>query len=166
MKYSSTPAKNTKGRREGAGYYITEECERLFCDTLKAVFHGEGNLASQESLVMDMHKYGKDEQDYFGKSKGLGGNNSIDDRQAYITDWLEIWDYVGGATFRGFVANHQGERSLFVFFDRGILGSDLKPGYVLNTGRQYTRLTCLQAHGVTRAMRNFGLQLLALGRLP
>lgn len=79
---------------------------------------------------MDMHKYGKDEQDYFGMSKGLGRNKSKDDQQAYVTDWLEIWDYVGGATFRGFVAEHQGERSLFVFFDSGVLGSDLKPGYV------------------------------------
>jgi len=45
-----------------------------------------------------------------------------------ITHWLEIWDYVGGARFRGFIAEKEGERSLFVFFDQDVLGSDLKPG--------------------------------------
>lgn len=80
---------------------------------------------------MDIQNYGTDGQDCFGNTKGLGGNKSKDDQQASVTDWLEIWDYVGGATFRGYVAEHQGERSMFVFFDSGVLSSDLKPGYVL-----------------------------------
>jgi hypothetical protein len=43
-------------RRGGtAAYYIKEECERLFCETLRAVFLVEGFGSSEDSLVMDMH---------------------------------------------------------------------------------------------------------------
>jgi hypothetical protein len=121
--------KNSKASRGGAAYLtITEECERLFCDTLKAVFLGEGNLALQESLVMDMQNYGSNGRDYFGDTRELAGEISRPDHDATVTDWLEIWDYVGGATFRGYIAENHGERSMFVFFDSGVLSSDLKPG--------------------------------------
>jgi hypothetical protein len=155
-RYSSMPMKNTKASREGAAYLtITEECERLFCDTLKAVFLGEGNLALQESLVMDMQNYGLNGRDYFGSTKELGRQTSRHDHQASVTDWLEIWDYVGGATFRGYITEHQGERSMFVFFDSGVLSSDLKPGCVEQYfNAQTMRLTDLQTYGSARALRN------------
>ena len=47
-----------------------------------------------------------------------------------LTDWLEMYDYAGGTRFRGFVADGVTGRSMFVFFDQGVLGNDLKPGYV------------------------------------
>jgi len=123
------PGKNVKAGRGGAAYLtITEECERLFCDTLKAVFLGEGNLASQESLVMDMQKYGSNARAYAGNKGMLDGEGSRYGHQMLVTDWLEIWDYVGGATFRGYIADNEGERTMFVFFDSGVLSSDLKPG--------------------------------------
>jgi len=51
------------------------------------------------------------------------------ERRGLVTQWVEIWDYVGGARFRGFVAEKEdGERAMFVFFDDGVVGSDLKPG--------------------------------------
>ena len=41
--------------------------------------------------------------------------------------WLEIWDYLGGASFRAFVSDNGQEKSLFVFFDiDGVMGRDLK----------------------------------------
>lgn len=43
---------NSSIRDGGAAYTITEECERLFCETLKTVFLGEGNLAFTDSLAM------------------------------------------------------------------------------------------------------------------
>jgi hypothetical protein len=49
---------------------------------------------------------------------GGGGTN--------VGSWLEVWDYVGGASFRGFIAEENGEKSLFAFFDPGVLGRDLK----------------------------------------
>jgi hypothetical protein len=45
--------------------------------------------------------------------------------------WLEIWDYAGGSSFRGFVSQDPEDKTLFVFFDIGILGRDLKKAYVL-----------------------------------
>lgn len=50
---------------------------------------------------------------------------------AAITDWLEMWDYVGGIRFRGFVAEKEEEKAMFVFFDQSAVGGDLKAGYVL-----------------------------------
>ena len=49
-------------------------------------------------------------------------------RHGLVTDWLEVYDYVGGAKFRGFIAENQGERALFIFFEEAVHGSDLKPG--------------------------------------
>lgn len=48
------------------------------------------------------------------------------------TAWMEIWDYQGGASFLAFVAENfiTGEKSLFVFFDAGVVGYDLKKALV------------------------------------
>lgn len=43
---------------------------------------------------------------------------------------LEVWDYVGGNRFRGFVADRDGERAMFIFFDPTVIGAELKTGYV------------------------------------
>ncbi|KAJ4158639.1 uncharacterized protein LMH87_009155 [Akanthomyces muscarius] len=46
-----------------------------------------------------------------------------------VDAWMEVWDYVGGASFRAFLASNdgEGEKSLFVFFDlEGVMGRDLK----------------------------------------
>ena len=45
-----------------------------------------------------------------------------------VSDWVEVWDYVGGIRFRGFVAEKAGERALFVFFDRDVIGGKIKAG--------------------------------------
>ncbi|KAG9815477.1 hypothetical protein KCU90_g25215, partial [Aureobasidium melanogenum] len=48
------PGIKARSRSGGAAYTITEECERLFCETLDTVFLGEGNTVAQDSLVMGM----------------------------------------------------------------------------------------------------------------
>ncbi|KAL1584421.1 hypothetical protein WHR41_06343 [Cladosporium halotolerans] len=48
-----------------------------------------------------------------------------------IREYLEVYDYhATGTRFRGFVAESSGaaERALFVFFDKEVMGQDLKPG--------------------------------------
>lgn len=46
-----------------------------------------------------------------------------------IRHYVEVWDYAGGARFRGFVADKGADmRTMFIFFDRGLIGMDLKPG--------------------------------------
>lgn len=134
-------------RRGGAAYTITGESERLFCETLRAVFLGEGNLACQDSLVTGVQN---DQQllqghsDYGCDVRSSGSMTGYEDRihglpfpevdgfverRGLVTQWVEIWDYVGGARFRGFVAEKEdGERAMFVFFDDGVVRSDLKPG--------------------------------------
>lgn len=42
--------------------------------------------------------------------------------------WMEIWDYRGGCSFRGFVGGQGDRKSLFAFFDSSIIGKDLKQG--------------------------------------
>ena len=45
----------------------------------------------------------------------------------FVQQWLEIYDYASDARFRGFVAtNSYGQRTLFIFFERNIVGKDLK----------------------------------------
>jgi hypothetical protein len=44
-----------------------------------------------------------------------------------------MWDYVGGIQFRGFVAEKEDEKAMFVFFDQSVVVGDLKAGYVAST---------------------------------
>jgi hypothetical protein len=42
--------------------------------------------------------------------------------------FFEVWDYVGGSSFRGFIAERPGAKSMFVFFARDSFQSNLKAG--------------------------------------
>lgn len=125
-------------KRSGdAAHHITEECERLFCETLGAVFLVEKDTGLENSLVMDaLHV----------STKHMGGarastvyrhhlptpSPSPDSKMlpppgGLIRDYVEMWDYVGGTRFRGFVADKDDERAMFAFFDKEVIGKDLKP---------------------------------------
>jgi len=60
--------------------------------------------------------------------------NSSSSTQTRVAAYLEVFDYVGGSAFRGFVSEKgslaQPERSLFLFFDKGVNGTELKSGLV------------------------------------
>jgi hypothetical protein len=43
-----------------------------------------------------------------------------------VVAWAEIWDYGGGASFRAFVTEDGDSKTLFAFFDAGVVGHDLK----------------------------------------
>ncbi|KAI9732848.1 MAG: hypothetical protein M1834_003786 [Cirrosporium novae-zelandiae] len=111
------PNKSPEARRGGATYTITDECERLFCEKLRAVFLGERIQTNQDSLVMDT-KY----------NKGYRKHDLAVRSAPFITEFIEVWDYIGGARFRGFTADGPRGRALFVFLDQGAIGSDLKSG--------------------------------------
>ncbi|TKA65984.1 hypothetical protein B0A49_07162 [Cryomyces minteri] len=128
-------------RGGAAAYNITGECERLFCETLRAVFLGEGNLALQDSLVMGMpSRNTRFEYRGHGLPRSLPSPMSLSELETEsngyteqeskggVREWIEIWDYVGGARFRGFVGGNDAEKALFVFFDEGVIGRDLKHG--------------------------------------
>jgi len=107
---------------------------------MAAAFYGDKNVARSGSVRMDSvnhiyynangqlntppdddHLFQDTPDERVPKSNGGRGGDG-----ASIHSWLEVWDYVGGASFRGFVAENNGEKSLFAFFDPGVLGRDLK----------------------------------------
>ena len=56
-----------------------------------------------------------------------GDVDFLDDPRT-VEKWIEVWDYVGGVRFRGFLASNEDRRAVFVFFDDNVLSHDLKPG--------------------------------------
>lgn len=66
-------------------------------------------MAKQDSLVMDMH-------------------DTVTKHRAFISEWIEVWDYASDMNFKGFVGGLAGHKSLFVFFKPIMVGKDLKPG--------------------------------------
>lgn len=93
---------------------IPEECERLFCDKLSTIFLGERIRARQESLGMDVFQ---DTQ-----------QNQLGSQYDRIKRWIEVWDYTADTIYRGFVADMEGEKTLFVFLEDKALGNGLKSG--------------------------------------
>lgn len=103
-------------KREAA-HTIPGECERLFCDTLSAIFLGERSVVRQESLGVDA--YQTVQLNYTGQERKR------------IQRWVELWDYAGDAIYRGFVTSMGDERTLFVFLENDALGHGLKSGYII-----------------------------------
>ncbi|KAH4111817.1 hypothetical protein HBH74_101430 [Parastagonospora nodorum] len=125
---SSPPlaAKHTpRARRGGAAYTITGECERLFCETLRSVFLGEGSQICEDSLVLGTHCK---VDGYPERLMDSPEPETIAADSGVVSDWIEMWDYVGGIRFRGFVADKDGEKAMFVFFDQSVVAGDLKAG--------------------------------------
>ncbi|KAK5169164.1 uncharacterized protein LTR77_006473 [Saxophila tyrrhenica] len=139
-------------KRSGdAAHHITEHCERMFCETLKAVFLVEKDSGFENSLVMDAqhntataggYKSGtvqiplrqQQQKATIMKHDLPTPSPSPDARKPYLEiggmlrDHVEMWDYACDARFTGFVADKEDERALFVFFDKDVMGKDLKPG--------------------------------------
>ena len=102
--------------RGEAAHTISGECERLFCDTLSAMFHGERRLVRQELREMDACQTTRQDHTVRGYEQ--------------IQQWVEMWDYTSDAIYRGFMTEASGEPTLFVFFEESALGHGLKNGYV------------------------------------
>ena len=94
---------------------------------MRAVFLGEEGNTGAGSIVTGTNRRSSSDKgmsvskDYFGYGKS---RHSID-------AWLEIWDYRGGCSFRGFVGGNGDTKSLFAFFDSAVIGRDLKQGYAI-----------------------------------
>lgn len=134
------PSLRQRKRSGDAARHITEECERLFCETLRTVFLVEKDTGPENSLVMDLRNttdrkpIPQPSQHTTIMKHGQFTPESSPDARIYrntrglIKEYVEIWDYVAGARFRGFVAEKEDMRTMFVFFDRQVVGMDLKPG--------------------------------------
>jgi hypothetical protein len=90
---------------------------------MKTVFLGEGRAANNGSIVMGANAYSPPDEsvDAYSYLGGLTTGQGVD-------AWLEMWDYTGGCSLRGFVAGNGHEKCLFAFFDAAIIGKDLKQG--------------------------------------
>lgn len=75
---------------------------------------------------------------YKGNNNNNNNNNNVRNHGLYSgkseMQFIEVWDYMGGASFRGFVAEKVGrgrvEKTLFLFFEN-VEGTQLKHGYAL-----------------------------------
>ncbi|ELQ36001.1 ornithine decarboxylase antizyme [Pyricularia oryzae] len=142
-------------RRGGATSRIREECERFFCETMWSLFRDERNSAPRGSGLTGVHQQQERQVQLEQQCYQLGGGGRESNGQlctppdeypfpdsfvaassgrnppGRVTAWLELWDYVGGAGFRGFLAeDDEGEKSAFIFFDPGVMGRDLKSALV------------------------------------
>jgi len=127
-----------KSRREGAAYTIREECERLFCETMKTVFLGEREMVESGSKVMGANAYSPPDE-------GVDAYYYLDNQKASrVSSWLEVWDYIGGCSFRGFVAGTGEEKCLFAFFSSAVVGRDLKQGLMALIELAGSPLECSQ----------------------
>lgn len=141
------PRLQARKRSGDAACHITEECERLFCETLKTVFLVEKDAGLENSLVMDLRNTRIDGGRPIAQSTpaampkntnfahGQPTPSPSPDGRLYPTpgglvrEYVEVWDYAGGARFRGFVAEQDDDmRAMFIFFDKEVIGMDLKPG--------------------------------------
>ncbi|KAL0942323.1 ornithine decarboxylase antizyme [Colletotrichum truncatum] len=113
-------------RRGGAALSIREECERFFCESMRAVFRGERNTGSNDSGLTGVYLQTPPPDEDLAVQPHFGGKVGAN-APAPATAWLEIWDFAGGASFRAFVADDGAEKSLFALFDRNVIGRDLKP---------------------------------------
>ncbi|KAI1826092.1 ornithine decarboxylase antizyme-domain-containing protein [Xylaria intraflava] len=116
----------TTSRRGGATFQIREECERFFCETMRAVFQGERNAVGTGSCLTGVYGVLTPPDHYTPTLPNANGPMPL----ATIKGWVEFWDYVGGASFRAFVAEKDGEKALFAFFDSGLVGRDLKQALI------------------------------------
>jgi len=126
---------------KGASRAIAKECERLLCGDMRRIFLGgrkdstsvtrsmgsingcKTNGSSHGGSNNNIHLYNNDVYER---------NNNLEADENYL-QYIEVWDYLGSTSFRGFVderelpRSKQTERTLFLFFDQ-IQNTPLKHG--------------------------------------
>lgn len=104
---------------------------------MQSTFPGEGNVVRAGSVGSRAHDRAnrtntnttmnrlsppESEHDKQTEARGYFGRRN----KNAVLAWMEVWDYVGGSSFRGFVVGD----TLFFFFQNGDVGRELKQGYV------------------------------------
>lgn len=195
-----THGKRSAGsRRGGATRLIREECVRFFCEPMRAVFCGEANTVGNGSGLVGAyslptppdddgyyhphHHYDDDNNNHqrlrdrggWSRGAGAGAGGAYHDVEGggwvSVSAWAEIWDYVGGTSYRAFVAERDGEKSLFVFYDRGVIDAELKQGLMALIELAESALGCArlvlaidrgitrpQAQGLMKSLRWVGFE--------
>jgi len=97
---------------------------------MKIVFLGERGSTDSGALVTGAHISNNGRASAKAGNPNGEANTGFLRKNSNVHKWLEVWDYVGGARFRGFVSGEDEARSLFIFFDEGVIGRDLKHGLI------------------------------------
>ncbi|KAI1179237.1 ornithine decarboxylase antizyme-domain-containing protein [Nemania sp. FL0916] len=127
---TTTNKPNRTSRRGGATFQIREECERFFCETMRAVFQGERNMVGNGSCLTGVNNGMLTPPDYDSLMPPPSPPSNGQLSTVGVKGWMEFWDYAGGASFRAFVAEKGHDKSLFAFFDSGLVGQDLKQALI------------------------------------
>lgn len=113
--------------------------------------HSHSSNSQQQEVELDAARsVASIDSGYFGSHAGDSPTGSLcvdapcGQNPVEVTEWMEIWDYQGGASFRAFVAEDaaSGERSLLTFFGAGVVGRDLKKALVALIELTETPLGC------------------------
>lgn len=96
---------------------------------MKAVFQGERDMAGNSSCLTGVN-YALTPPDDYPMSQSMAFSSTDNKPAVCVNGWMEFWDYSGGASFRAFVVEDSDERSLFAFFDNGLVGRDLKQALI------------------------------------
>lgn len=86
------------------------------------VFSGERDASTMTPSGMGANAYSPPDESVNAY------NFSSDPNGSQVNSWLEVWDYAGGCSFRGFISGTGTETCLFAFFDSEVVGRDLKQG--------------------------------------
>ncbi|KAI5851594.1 ornithine decarboxylase antizyme-domain-containing protein [Morchella snyderi] len=100
---------------------------------MKRIFLGGGNNSKSVSDSMGSVFFNDN-------NNSINNNNKNDNNHSHYSNggkselqFIEVWDYMGGASFRGFVADKVGrgrvEKTLFLFFE-SVEGTQLKHGLI------------------------------------
>ncbi|KAJ2976376.1 hypothetical protein NUW58_g8101 [Xylaria curta] len=93
---------------------------------MRAVFQGERNAVGNGSCLTGVQGMLTPPPDHYPLSPPSSPPGTAVD----VKGWMEFWDYAGGASFRAFVAEKGDKKSLFAFFDSGLVGQDLKQALI------------------------------------
>ena len=100
---------------------------------MKTVFQGEWNTASSGSVLTGVNGTLTPPDDYLTPPSSLSSSNpDINNMPVNVEGWMEFWDYAGRTSFRAFITDDGKEKSLFAFFDSGLLNDrrDLKQALI------------------------------------
>ncbi|KAL7270295.1 Oligosaccharide translocation protein rft1 [Rhizina undulata] len=125
---------------KGASRIIAKECERLLCRDMKRIFLGGGNDSKSVPVSMaSIYNDNNEKNSIFGSNNHriINGNNGCGNVGKSGNDemqFIEVWDYVGGGSFRGFIAErplpgNRMDRTIFLFFEQ-VAGTQLKHGLI------------------------------------
>jgi len=126
---------------------------------MRAVFCGERNSVDNGSGLMDVDSLATPPDNRFSllhddrarRPTAFSGGGAVS-----ISAWAEVYDYVGGTSYRAFVADHNNEKTLFAFLDSSLVDMELKQGYVVIPISIHTNL----CNSVTNNLMQFSLMAL------